>query len=173
MGNLKEYIRARELGRHSYQGKTALRPLKEMRTAMILLDVSSTSRLLDFRDSLYGWFFARGIRTRFFYLDFRKPQKNMVQLSPPADTLTLRHLSWFARVPDLQKFNPEFLRPCDLFISFVSEDSYPLRFLSAAVPASFKIGSVGGPDYPYDLMIPASDPADMFACMKDILLKIS
>lgn len=173
MGELKEYIRKRQLHRHSFRGKTALRPLKDMRTAIVLLDVSRTGRLLDFRDRVCEWFFANGIRTRFFYLDFRKPQKNMVQLSAPADTLTLRHLSCFTRTPDLRKFNPEFLRSCDLFVSFVSEESYPLLFLSVAVPASFKIGSVNDPAYPYDLIIPASDPVDMFVCMKDILLKIS
>nr|MCR4565010.1 hypothetical protein [Bacteroidales bacterium] len=77
MGKLKEYLRRRQLNRHSYQGKTALCPLKEMHTAIVLLGVEHTDNLLKFRDELYQWFFGNGIRARFFYMDFRKVTKNM------------------------------------------------------------------------------------------------
>ncbi|MBP5538487.1 MAG: hypothetical protein J6X69_01425 [Bacteroidales bacterium] len=173
MGILKEYLRKRQLNRHSYKGKTALRAIEGLRSATVLLDVSQTPHLLEFRDNLHDWFFRKGIRVRFFYLDFRKPGKNLLQLSTPAETIFLKNLSWFTQTPDLAGSNPDFLKPCDLFVSFVSTESYPLRFLSAAIPSSFKIGAVSDASYPYDLMIPASNPDEMFACLKDILSKIS
>ena len=173
MGNLKEYLRARQLNRHSYKEKTAFRAIEGMKSATILLDVSQTPHLLEFRDKLHDWFFRKGIRARFFYLDFRKPSKNILQLSTPAETFYLKDLSWFTQTPDLAKCNADFLHSCDLFVSFVGTEGYPLRFLSAAVPASFKIGAVSDPNYPYDLIIPASDPDEMFAFLKDILSKIS
>ena len=173
MGKLKEYLRSRQLNRHSYKGKTAFRSIEGMKSATVLLDVAQTPRLLEFRDNLHNWFFHKGIRTRFFYLDFRKPSKNRLMLSTPAETFFLKDLSWYTQTPDMAKCNSDFLRPCDLFVSFVSAESYPLLFLSAAIPSSFKIGAVSDPSYPYDLIIPASDPDEMLACLKDILSKIS
>lgn len=173
MGILKEYLRKRQLNRHSYKGKTGLRPIEGLRSATVLLDVSQTPHLLEFRDGLHDWFFRKGIRPRFFYLDFRKPTKNMLLYSTPTETFFLKDLSWFTQTPDLAKAHSDFLSPCDLFVSFVSTESYPLRFLSAAIPASFKIGAVSDASYPYDLIIPASDPDEMFVCLKDILSKIS
>ena len=173
MGNLKEYLRKRQLNRYSYKGKTGLRPIAGLRTATVLLDVTQTPHLLEFRDRLHDWFFRQGIRASFYYLDFRKPSKNLLLYSTPAETIFLKNLSWFTQTPDLKKCNAGILRPCDLFISFVSTESYPLLFLSAAVPASFKIGAVSDADYPCDLIIPASDPDEMLACLKDILSKMS
>lgn len=173
MGILKEYLRKRQMNRHSYKGKTALRPIEGLRSATVLLDVTQTPHLLEFRDGLHDWFFRRGIRAHFFYLDFRKPGKNMLLYSTPAETFFLKNLSWFTRTPDLAKCHSDFLKPCDLFVSFVNTESYPLRFLSAAIPASFKIGAVSDASYPYDLIIPANHPDEMFACLKDILSKIS
>lgn len=173
MGILKEYLRKRQMNRHSYKGKTALRSIEGLRSATVLLDVAQTPRLLEFRDKLYEWFFLNGIHARFFYLDFRKPKKNMLMLSAPTDTFTLKNLSWFTKMPKLKECNPDFFLPCDLFVSFVSTESYPLRFLSAAIPSSFKIGAVSDASYPYDLMIPASNPDEMLVCLKDILSKIS
>ncbi len=173
MGILKEYLRKRQLKRHSYQGKTGLRSIEGLKSATVLLDVSQTPHLLEFRDNLHDWFFRKGIRASFFYVDFRKPSKNRMMLSTPAETFFLKNLSWYTQTPDMAKCNSGFLRPCDLFVSFVSTESYPLLFLSAAIPSSFKIGAVSDPGYPYDLIIPASDPDEMLACLKDILSKIS
>lgn len=173
MGNLKEYLRARQLKRHSYKGKTSLRPIEGLRSATVLLDVSQTPHMLEFRDNLHDWFFRKGIRATFYYLDFRKPSKDRLALSTPAETFGLKDLSWFTQTPDLKKCNSGFLYPCDLFVSFVGTESYPLRFLSAAIPASFKIGAVNDTSYPYDLIIPASNPGEMLAFLKDILSKIS
>ena len=93
MGILKEYLRKRQLNRHSYKGKTALRAIEGLRSATVLLDVSQTPHLLEFRDNLHDWFFRKGIRVRFFYLDFRKPGKNLLQLSTPAETIFLSSAS--------------------------------------------------------------------------------
>lgn len=173
MGNFKEYLRRRQLNRHSYKGKTGLRSIEGLKTATVLLDVTQTPRLLEFRDKLYEWFFLKGIHARFFYIDFRKPKKNMLLVSAPADTFSLKTLSWYTQTPKLKECNPAYFQPCDLFVSFVSTESFPLLFLSAAIPASFKIGAVSDASYPYDLIIPASDPDEMLACLKDILSKIS
>ena len=173
MGNLKEYLRKRQLNRHSYKGRTALRSIAGMRSATVLLDVTQTPHLLEFRDCLHDWLFRQGIRVSFYYLDFRKPNKNMLLYSTPAETLFLKNLSWYTQTPDLKKCHAGLFKSCDLFVSFVSTESYPLLFLSAAIPASFKIGAVSDADYPYDLIIPASDPGEMLACLKDILAKIS
>ncbi len=172
MDKLKEYLRRRLLRRCSWKGTTGLRPLKGMKTATVLLDVSQEGSA-EFRTRVKNWFLSRGIRASLFYFDFRKPSKDAKPLSPTGDTLTLRQLSCYTKRPLLDKFNKSFFSECNIFVSFVENDSFALKYMSAAVPASFKIGAVGGEAYPYDLVVSAHSPDEMLNCMEDILSKIS
>ena len=172
MSKFKEYIRRYLLSKHAYKGKTALSSLKGMRTATILLDVCEDDLFL-FKEMIYAYFKEQGIATSFYYFDFRKKEKNMAQLSAPADTITRKQLSCYTGRPNMKSMNPLFFQKSDIFISFIREDSYALKYFSSIAPASFKIGALEGEQYCYDLVVAAEDNKQMFACMKDILAKIS
>ena len=172
MDKLKEYLRKRLLRRCSWKGQTGLRPLKGMKTATVLLDVSREGSA-TFRTRIKNWFLSRGIRASIFYIDFRPRSKGAEPLSPAGDTLTLQQLGCYTKKPLLGGFNQAFFSPCDIFVSFVKQDTFALKYMSAAVPASFKIGATGTEGYPYDLVVSAGTQEEMLNCMEDILSKIS
>lgn len=172
MGKLKEYIRKKLLARHAFKGKTALSSIKGMKKATVLLDVTQDD-LFPFREAVYEYFKENGIAPSFYYFDFRKREKDMAQLSAPADTISRKQLSCCTGKPSLKSFNPLFFKQSDIFVSFVREESYALKYICSIAPASFKVGAIDDPECRYDLVIAAEDNNAMLACMKDILPKIS
>lgn len=170
--SIKRFFRKKALKKYASTVPTGILPLKDIKTAVALIDVEDQS-FDSCKESIISFYRENGIKGEIFFLDFRKISSNERLITSITNTLLKKDFSWFGRLCDektalLNASNP------DVFISLVSSDGFPLEFIASASKARFKIGRTQLPGGVFDLVI--SEPegtslpqTDIFAGVKKYL----
>ena len=137
---LKSWFRNLRMKKYSSTLTTGLLPLRNIRSALILLDGTDTFML------------AHGIAVSFIYTDLRKIGKDTTVYACGHEVINRCDVDWTG-MPDRKEKGRLFSSDVDLFADLTGSDDFTCRFISAAARAGFKIGTIAYPDNPFDLVI--------------------
>ncbi|MBQ0043718.1 MAG: hypothetical protein KBT05_01700 [Bacteroidales bacterium] len=168
--NLKEFMRRRAIRKCPRQVDTGLLPLKDIHTAIVILNVEDQEHNAC-KEDVMAFFRAHGIKSEIFFFDFRKIEKNELLLTSIQNTVLRKDLNWYG-MPNQEKI-ALLQRECDLLISLVDTSHFANIYSALCVKAKFKIGCYQDDSKVFDMVISGSDnPRKIFAGMKEILLTI-
>lgn len=152
---LKSWFRNLRMKKYSSKRPTGLLPLRDIHTALALLDGTEPD-CLRYSDRIEAFMQKYGIAVSFIFLDFRKIGKNTVVYACGREVMNRADIDWLGIPKGIAKWRKKsvLLKPeTDLFISFIGSDDFTSRFISSAVRAGFKIGVSTYQGNPFDLVI--------------------
>lgn len=152
---LTELLRRVELKKHSSAVATGFIPLKDIRTALVILD-GTDPRCLASRDAMEAFLRGYKIDPSFIFIDLRKRKKGVTVYASGDGLISRRYVNFFG-MPRMKKKGHLFSSDFDLLINLRDSDDYTGNFISAAARARFKIGTRAYPGNPFDLTVTAGD----------------
>lgn len=163
---LKSLFRKKAGKRYASTVPTGIRPLRDIHSAMVLVDVNEDSAENCIRE-VRDFFRKNGIKGEIVFLDLKKTDSKAGQGEILPDTISAADLNWYDR-PSEEKILIISSSEPDMYISLVPGNGFTTGFLTAVSRASFKIGRTQSAGNIFDLVI--SEPegkeysqADIFA----------
>jgi hypothetical protein len=153
---ITDFLRNRALKKHRSQVRTNITPLKDIRTAVTVIDVEDTS-FDNCKKDIMAFYRDNGIKGEIFFFDFRKIGDAERLITSITTTILKKDLNWFGK-PSREKVSLMLDGEPDLFISLLPSTDFPLEFMATASRAHFKIGRVQLPGNTFDLVF--KDPED-------------
>ena len=145
------FLRRRRVRKYSRAIPTALKPLSEIKTANVVIDVEE-AEWDSLKEEILAWGRSNGIKVSVYFFDFRKLAKNELLLTSIQTTIARRDLDWIG-MPDYSKAAGLIEEQSDLFISLINNGDFPIDFMSKCSAAGFKIGRKAYPGHCYDLVL--------------------
>ena len=145
------FLRRRRVRKYSRAIPTALKPLSEIKTANVVIDVEE-AEWDSLKEEILAWGRSNGIKVSVYFFDFRKLAKNELLLTSIQTTIARRDLDWLG-MPDYSKAAGLIEEQSDLFISLINNGDFPIDFMSKCSAAGFKIGRKAYPGHCYDLVL--------------------
>lgn len=173
---LRNYLRKRSLKKSASTVPTSILPLREIRSAVAVIDVEDTS-FDDCKLALQAFFRENGIKGEIFFFDFRKIGSGERLITSITNTVLKKDLDWCGR-PSREKIDLMHAAEADLFLSLIPGTPFPLEYMAKCSRARFKAGRVQLPGDPFDFVVtdPAGQPLsekESFDAMLALLAKIS
>lgn len=155
--------------------ETGMRPLQSVHSAAVLIN-AGYGKFPTAEKLVLEYFKAHNIGVEIIYLDTSKGKKTISPVPAWGNLISRKDLNWFGRLSK-EKSEKLFARKKDLFISLTGRCDFTVRFLSAAFPATFKIGGENSAYDKYDIVVHTSSDTDngiseMFAKVSEILESI-
>ena len=145
------FLRRRRVRKYSRAIPTALKPLSEIKTANVVIDVEE-AEWDSLKEEILAWGRSNDIKVSVYFFDFRKLAKNELLLTSIQTTIARRDLDWLG-MPDYSKAAGLIEEQSDLFISLINNGDFPIDFMSKCSAAGFKIGRKAYPGHCYDLVL--------------------
>ena len=174
---IKNLFRRRALKKNASSIPTGILPLREIRSAVALIDVEDPSFDAT-KAAIQAFYRSYGIKGEIFFLDFRKLREDERLITSIQTTVLKKDLNWFG-MPGREKIRLISGQPVDLFLSLVQQaDSFPVRFMATACPARCKVGRAGRGDATFDIVIQdnpakANSQLEIFEEIRALLLKMN
>lgn len=173
----KNIFRRNKLKKFASDVPTAFVPLKDIRTANIVIDVEEPGFDL-LKEDILSWGKKTGIQVNIYFFDFRKLGKDELLLTSINTTIIKKELSWYG-MPTLDKIGQLTAEESDLFISMVPNGDFPIEFVGKCARARFKIGRCAYPGHVYNMIVSGnvmedlkSDSREIFAAITEFLSKV-
>lgn len=148
---LKSLFRKKAKNRYTSTKPTGIKPLKDIHTAMVLVDVNedSSEKCIS---ALQSFFRKNGIKGEMMFLDLATPDPKAAKTEAAPDTISKKNLNWYDR-PSEEIIRKVSTCEPDLYISLAPGTDFPTEFLAAVSRASFKIGRSQSGNNIFDLVI--------------------
>ena len=176
-GLIKNFIRKKRIAKYSSDVPTALLPMSQIRSAIVVIDVEEPG-FDELKEDILAWGRATGVKVNLYFFDFRRLGKDELLLTSIQTTILRKELDW-TDAPDVKKVTHLLEEQSDLFISMIDNGDFPIEFLSKCAKARFKIGRCGFEGHAYDMVISGSPTEDLisdsrkiFAAVKEFLTKV-
>lgn len=166
----KNFFRRRALVRYSSPSASRIIPVSRVSTAAVFFDVDS----LDFeacRQEVIQYFRSKGIKADLFFQDFRKLEKNELLITSIQNTIIRKNLNWYG-MPQRTWLEALSQHPYDLYVSLVKNPSFANVLVSAAVPATFKVGLESYEGHPFNMVCSEGSVLEGFKLIETMLEKI-
>ena len=175
---ITDFLRNRALKKHRSQVRTNITPLKDIRTAVTVIDVEDTS-FDNCKKDIMAFYRDNGIKGEIFFFDFRKIGDAERLITSITNTVLKKDLNFYGK-PAREKLDLMLEAKPDLFISLINKDDYPIQYMATCCEAKFKIGRKQLPGNIFDLVITdqatpegTSPPEDeIFKSVKELLAKV-
>lgn len=138
--------------------ETGMRPIKAINSAAVLIN-AGCGEFPKTEKLVLDYFKAHNIELEIIYLDTSKGGKAKVSAATEESRITKNDLNWFGRLSK-EKSEKLLSRKKDLFICLTGRCDFTVKFLSAAFPATFKIGGETSAYDEYDIVVHASSDTD-------------
>ena len=145
------FFRKRKIRKYSKAIPTSIKPLSEIKTANVVIDVEEAEWDV-LKEEILAWGRNNGIKVSIYFFDFRKLGKNELLLTSIQTTIARRDLNWLG-MPDISKASGLIEEQSDLFISLINNGDFPIDFMSKCSASSFKIGRKAYPGHCFDLVL--------------------
>ena len=171
------FFRRRKIRKYSKAIPTSIKPLSDIKTANVVIDVEEAEWDV-LKEEILAWGRNNGIKVSIYFFDFRKLGKNELLLTSIQTTIARRDLNWLG-MPDISKASGLIEEQSDLFISLINNGDFPIDFMSKFSASSFKIGRKAYPDHCFDLVLSGKSEAlrsggrQVFAGIIELFGKIS
>ena len=149
---------------------TGLRPLREISTVNVIIDVEEPGFDV-LKEDILIWGRANSLKVNIYFFDFRKLGQEELLLTSITTTIIKKELDWLG-TPDMSKISALMEEPSDLFISLIENGNFPIEFVSKCAKARFKIGRMHFPDHSYDMVISGSPTEDLRSDVRRIFAGI-
>lgn len=150
LDTILDIFRKRKIKKFLSDVPTGLRPLREISTVNVIIDVEEPGFDL-LKEDILAWGRANSLKVNIYFFDFRKLKKGEQLLTSIDKTFLRKELSWIG-TPSLGKAAPMFMEESDLFISLIDNGDFPIDFISKCVKARFKIGRYAYDGDVYDMI---------------------
>lgn len=170
-------FRKRKIKKFLSDVPTGLRPLREISTVNVIIDVEEPGFDV-LKEDILAWGRANSLKVNIYFFDFRRLGKEELLLTSINTTILKKELDWMG-TPEFSKVGALMYEPSDLLISLVDNGDFPIEFLSKCSKARFKIGRCPFEGHAYDMIILGnptedlrSDARRIFAAMTDFIRRI-
>lgn len=154
---LKTLFRKSRLKKYSSRTPTGFMPLRSIRSALVILDGAEPDCLRN-GDRIGKYLGSHGISVSLVFVDLRKIRKTDTVYVSGDNVISRRNVNWFG-MPKIKSKGNLFLVTADLMINLRATDDFTGDFMSRAVAAGFKIGTLAYPGNPFDLTVTGKEPA--------------
>lgn len=168
---IRDFFRKRKLTKFSSDIPTGFLPLKDIKSANVVIDVEEPGFDV-LKEEILSWGRQTGIKVNIFFFDFRKLGKEELLLTSIQTTLLRRELDWLG-TPSLEKTAPLIGEKSDLFISMVDNGDFPIDFVSRCARARFKIGRHEYEGHPFNMVVAGAQAEDLRSESKMVFAKIT
>ena len=175
--SILRFFRKRKIRKYISDIPTGIRPLSEISTVNVVIDVEEPGFDI-LKEDILAWGRKQGIKVSIYFFDFRKIGQEELLLTSITTTIIKKELDWLG-TPDLGKLSGLLEEPSDLFISLIENGNFPIEFVSRCAKARFKIGRSPFQGHAYDMVISGSPTEDLrsdvrriFAGMTEFLEKV-
>lgn len=173
-----DFLRNNSLKKHSSKIRTSLTPLREIKTAVTVIDVEDTS-FNACKNAVTVFYREFNIKGDIFYFDFRKLSDEERLITSITNTVLKKDLNFFGR-PSKEKMSLLLDARPDLFISLINKDDYPIQYMASCCEARYKVGRKQLPGDVFDLVFSdQTDPEsnalpeeEVFKSMRELMMKI-
>jgi hypothetical protein len=148
---ITDFLRNRALKKHRSQVRTNITPLKDIRTAVTVIDVEDTS-FDNCKKDIMAFYRDNGIKGEIFFFDFRKLTEGERLITSITTTILKKDLNWYGR-PSKEKIGYMLDGEPDLFISLLPRADYTIEFMAKCSKAHFKIGRCQLPGNTFDIVV--------------------
>ena len=177
LDTILDVFRKRKIKKFLSDVPTGLRPLREISTVNVIIDVEEPGFDV-LKEDILAWGRQNGVKVNIFFFDFRKLGKDELLLTSIQTTIIKRELDWLG-TPNVLKLTSLLEEKSDLLISMIDNGEFPIEFLSKCSKARFKIGRCPFEGHVYDMIILGnptedlrSDARRIFAAMTDFIKRI-
>ncbi len=152
---IKNSFRKKALSRNRSGVPTSMLPLREVRTAAVVIDAEDTS-FDACKQAVQAFCRENGIKAEIFFFDFSRVGSSDRLMTSVTNTILAKDLNWYGK-PSPEKM--KLLADCapDMFVSLVDNAAFPIHFMAACCPARFKVGRKQLPGNVFD-MVAADSP---------------
>ena len=159
LDTILDVFRKRKIKKFLSDVPTGLRPLREISTVNVIIDVEEPGFDV-LKEDILAWGRANSLKVNIYFFDFRRLGKEELLLTSINTTILKKELDWMG-TPEFSKVGSLTYEPSDLLISLIDNGDYPIEFISKCAKARFKIGRCGFPGHVYDMVISGSQTADL------------
>ena len=170
LDTILDVFRKRKIKKFLSDVPTGLRPLREISTVNVIIDVEEPGFDV-LKEDILAWGRANSLKVNIYFFDFRRLGKEELLLTSINTTILKKELDWMG-TPEFSKVGSLMYEPSDLLISLIDNGDYPIEFLSKCSKARFKIGRCPFEGHAYDMIILGSDARRIFAAMTDFIKRI-
>ena len=177
LDTILDVFRKRKIKKFLSDVPTGLRPLREISTVNVIIDVEEPGFDV-LKEDILAWGRANSLKVNIYFFDFRKLGKEELLLTSINTTILKKELDWMG-TPEFSKVGALMYEPSDLLISLIDNGDYPIEFLSKCAKARFKVGRYAFKGHAYDLIVSGainedlrSDSRRIFQEITEFLLKI-
>lgn len=177
LDTILDIFRKRKIKKFLSDVPTGLRPLREISTVNVIIDVEEPGFDV-LKEDILAWGRANSLKVNIYFFDFRRLGKEELLLTSINTTILKKELDWMG-TPEFSKVGALMYEPSDLLISLIDNGDYPIEFLSKCSKAKFKIGRYGFDGHVYDMVFTGnptedlrSDARRIFAAMTGFIEKI-
>jgi hypothetical protein len=177
LDTILDVFRKRKIKKFLSDVPTGLRPLREISTVNVIIDVEEPGFDV-LKEDILAWGRANSLKVNIYFFDFRRLGKEELLLTSINTTILKKELDWMG-TPEFSKVGSLMYEPSDLLISLIDNGDYPIEFLSKCSKARFKIGRFGYAGHPFDMIISGGQTVDLrsdsrliFKAMLECLQKI-
>ena len=177
LDTILDVFRKRKIKKFLSDVPTGLRPLREISTVNVIIDVEEPGFDV-LKEDILAWGRANSLKVNIYFFDFRRLGKEELLLTSINTTILKKELDWMG-TPEFSKVGSLMYEPSDLLISLIDNGDYPIEFLSKCSKARFKIGRCPFEGHAYDMIILGnptedlrSDARRIFAAMTDFIERI-
>ena len=175
--SIKNFFRRRKIRKYNRAVPTGLRPLSEISTINVIIDVEEVG-YDALKEEILSWGKSIGKKVAIYYFDFRKLGKNELLLTSIQTTVARKDLNWFG-MPAYDQVASLIEEPGDLLISLIDNGDFPVDFVTRCSASRFKIGRRAYPGHCFDLICSGkqteglrSGGSEVFSAIVDFLGKI-
>ena len=173
-----DFLRNRAIKKRGSKVQTGITAIKDIRTAVALIDVEDTS-FDECKNAIMAFFREFNIKGEIFFFDFRKINETERLITSITNTVLKKDLNLYGK-PSKEKMDLIMAAAPDLFISLVNKDDYPVRYMASCCEAKFKVGRKQLPGDIFDLVVCDQDnpesgttpEAGIFKSMRELMLKV-
>lgn len=133
-----DYLRRRSLKRNCSKLGTGILPMKDIRTAIVFIDVEAPS-FDACKNAILAFYRENGIKGEIIYFDFRKLDDAERLFTSITNTLLKKDINFYGK-PSNEKLKLLLEYKPDLLISLINKDDFPIGFMARCIEARFKIG---------------------------------
>ena len=151
---LENIVRKQKLKKNASPVKTGFRPITEVRSVAVILDVEDPS-YDRCKDQVLIYFRNSGVkRVDIYYCDFRKVGKQELLLTSIQNTILKKNLTWYGapRKSDFSALFEDEGSNYDMLVNLVDKEDYTVEFIAKCSTAKFKIGIRQFDSRPFDFV---------------------
>ena len=154
-----KFFRRRKIRKYSKAIPTSLKPLSEIKTANVVIDVEEVE-WDSLKEEILAWGRNNGIKVSIYFFDFRKLGKEELLLTSIQTTILKKELDWLG-YPKADKTAGLTEEATDLFVSLIDSSVPAIDLISKCANARFKIGRRYYEGHAFDMIISGTPNEDL------------